>query len=162
MAYPATTAEFKARFARDFTYGPGADRVMDGDIANAMTDANAMFNAALFTAADGKTAFLLAVAHFVVSNIQAAGGLGTSGGLGIENEAAGVVTQQSVGGASLSFMDPPDIVKKSPSLLQFWKTDYGRKYLAMVTPRIVGAFGAVYGPKAPDTSESPDVPFADY
>jgi hypothetical protein len=158
---PVTIADFKARFVRDFKYGSGPDRVMDSDINSAMADAMAVYNPTLFTTDGGKVAFLYATAHFLVTNVQAAGGLGACNvGLGVENESEGVLSGKSVGGVSLNYIQPPDIVTKNPVLLQFWKTDYGQKYLAMLVPKLVGPFSAVLGRK--DAGVGPDVPFTDY
>ena len=159
---PITVAEFKARFVRDFKYGSGPDQVMDSDLNVAFTDALTAFNPALFSTEDGKTAFLYASAHFLVTNVQAVGGLQAKPeGLGIENQAEHAVSSKSVSGISISYVDIPDIVKKSVILRQFWKTEYGKKYLAMLTPKLVGPFSAILGPKPPDAGVSPNVPFTD-
>ena len=160
---PVTTAEFKARFKRDFIYGTGTDSVTDGDITNAFNDALTFFNSALFTTEDGKLAFLYASAHFLVTSIQAAGGLqGQPEGSGIDNQAQGILTNKSVGGVSVGILEPPDFIKSSATLQQFWATDYGRKYLAILQPRITGNVSAVEGRLESDVENSPDVPFADY
>ena len=159
---PVTAADFKARFARDFKFGKGTDQVMDSDIANAIADAQTLFNPALFSTADGKVAFLYATAHFVVSNVGAAGGLqAKTEGMGIENQADGIYTGKGVGGVSVNFLEPPPIVKNSPALYQFWRTDYGQRYLSMLAPKLVGTFGSVLGPRQPDVDVTPDIPFTD-
>jgi len=158
---PVTIADFKTRFVRDFKYGTGLDKVMDSDISAAMTDALTMFNPSLFSTADGKVAFLYATAHYLVINVQAAGGLGSNNqGLGVGNESEGTLSGKSVGGVSLNFISPPDIVSKNPTLLQFWKTDYGQKYLGMLVPKLVGPFGYVYGEQ--EAGDGSSVPFAEY
>lgn len=162
---PATLADFKARFNRDFQYGTGLDKVTDIDIDNAMTDAASMFNPSLFNTADGKLAFLFATAHFVCSNVQAAGGLsvGPTKGLGIGNVPQEIQTNAGVGGVSAGFLEPPDIVKMNPSLFQFWSTDYGRRYMGMLVPKLRGAFGVVLGRSEIDTrpGSTPNVPFVE-
>ena len=161
---PATLAEFKARFSRDFKFGAGQDKVMDSDIDNAMADTTPLFNPALFDAATGKLAFMLATAHFVVTNVQAAGGLSPrSQGLGVENAPEEILSNKTVGGVSMSMVEPPEFVLKNTALRQFWSTDYGRKYLSLVEPRIRGAFGAVSGRSEADTGygTTPNVPFAE-
>jgi len=162
---PITVAEFKARFVRDFQYGTGPDKVMDSDITVAMTDTLPMFNPSLFSSADGKTAFLYATAHFLVTNVRAAGGLsaGPSRGLGMNNVPIEISTGAGVGGVSDSFASPPEFVTRSPMLQQFWTTSYGRNYVAMVAPRIVGPFGAVGGRHEIDTEhgDTPNVPYTE-
>jgi len=159
---PATLAEFKTRFTRDFKFGDGPDKVMDSDITNAMADAMPVFNPALFDTATGKLAFLMASAHFVVTNVQAAGGpSGRSHGLGLENSPEEIITGKNVGGINLSIEGPPEFVTKNSVLRQFWTTDYGRRYLAMVEPRLRGAFGVVEGPLAPDAGVPPGIPYTE-
>lgn len=162
MSAPVTVQEFKTRYKRDFLYGTGTDKVTDDDIANAFSDASAMYNPGLFSTADGKVAFLYAAAHFLVINVQASGGLAASPtGAGVDNQADGVVSSKGAGGLNVSYVNPPDIVIRNPNLLQFWKTDYGQRYLSMLVPKLRGAFGAVQGPRPPDTEGGPFTPFSD-
>lgn len=160
---PATVDEFKARYARDFKYGPGFDKVQDQDIAHAMTDALTVFNPALFTAADGQTGFLYLAAHYLVVNIQAVGGLQAKPeGLGLENQAQGIVASKGISGVSVSLVDPPEFIKKVPLLAQLWITDYGRKYVSMLEPKLRGNVHAVAGPRDAGAAGMPSVPFTDY
>lgn len=159
---PATLDDFKARFKRDFKYGAGTDTVMDDDIANAMVDAGAVFNPALFSVADGWLGFLYLTAHFVRINIEAAGGLqAETEGLGIENQAEQVLNSAGVGPANKSYVEPPDWVKKIPLFQQLWLTTYGQKYVAMAQPMLVGGVTVVAGPIAYGTGPQPPVPFSD-
>ena len=162
MALPATIADFKARFSRDFLYGPGFNVVRDDDINAAFVDATAIFNTQLFSGDDSKTAFLYASAHFVVTNINAAGGLADRpNGLGITNEAQDIIASRSVGGVNYSSVEPPAFVTKSEALRQFWHTDYGRRYLSMLQPRLVGVVGVVVGPRPADIESPSTVPYAE-
>jgi hypothetical protein len=159
---PATVADFKAYFVRDFKYGDGTDRVTDADISRAISEAVGLYNPALFTTEIGKTAFLYAAAHFLVTNVQAAGGLqGRPEGLGIDNQAQGILSSKSVGGVNISLVEPPDFVKRSAPLQQFWLTDYGKRYLSYLGPRIIGAIGAVEGPLQVGEGGA-NIPFTDY
>lgn len=160
---PATLADFKLRFERDFKFGTGKDTVMDADIVNAMQDAMTVFNPALFSAADGWKGFLQLTAHFVRINVEAVGGLqAVPEGLGIENQAEQVLSSAGVSGVSKSYVDPPEFIKKIPLLLQLWLTTYGQKYVAMVQPKLVGNVGVVRGPVDAGSTGTPDVPFTDY
>jgi len=162
---PATLADFKTRFNRDFKYGDGLDQVQDNDIQNAMSDAVPLFNPSLFSTADGKTAFLFAAAHFLVTNVQTAGGLETkTTGQGFNNAPEEILSSKSVGGVNMGIVEPPDIIKRSPALYQFWTTGYGRRYIGMLVPRLVGPFGAVMGRAEADTGAgiTPSVPFAEF
>lgn len=159
---PATKDDFKKRFARDFKYGQGMDTVMDADIDNAMVDAGAVFNPALFNVADGWLGFLYVTAHYVRINIEAAGGLQALGeGLGIENQAEQVLNSASVSGINKGYADMPDWIKRIPLLQQLWLTTYGQKYCAMVQPKLVGNVGVVAGPRDFGAAGMPDVPFTD-
>lgn len=154
----ATVASFKAQFGRDFVYGSGLNTVRDIDIQQALNLASSMFNPALFDtsligvapviSSESLMAYQYATAHFLVTAIQAAGGLG-SVGRGVFSQGEGVVSSKSVGGASVSF-SWPSTVMDSPALFQFTKTTYGQAYLQILMPRLVGNVSAVLGPIAPD------------
>ena len=162
-APPATVADFKARFVRDFVYGKGTDTVQDADITAAINDAMTAYNPALFSGNEVPAAFLYAAAHFLVTNIQAVGGLsGIPTGRGILNQSEGALSSKGAGGLNISYVEPPSRVKDSPQLLQFWTTTYGQRYLGMVVPKMVGAVGAVDNPRYADAVVVPDVPYADY
>lgn len=157
---PATLADFKKRYARDFKYGKGTDTVMDADIQNAMIDAMAVFNPGLFSVADGWLGFLYLTAHFVRINVEAAGGLqAETEGLGIENQGEQVLASAGVAGINKGLADMPEWIKRIPLLQQLWITTYGQKYCAMVQPKLVGNVGAVSGPIPYGMGPLPPVPF---
>lgn len=161
---PATLADFKARFGkRDFKFGDGTDAVTDKDVADAMQDAMSVFNARLFSAADGWKGFLFLTAHFVRTNVEASGGLSpVNEGLGVENQGEQVLSGAGVSGVSTNYLEPPAWVKRFPLLQQLWLTRYGQQYVFMVQPKLVGSVGAVAGPADAGALGSPDVPFSDY
>lgn len=160
---PATIDDFKARFGRrDFAFGRGTGKVTDKDIQDAMTDAMGVFNARLFSIPDGWNAFLYLTAHFVRTNIQAAGGLNPeneSGG--VENQAEQVMSSAGAAGVSQSFVEPPERVKRSAILLPLWNTTYGQKYCAMALGQITGAVSTIEGPVDLGTLNIPPVPYAE-
>lgn len=156
---PATLPDFKARFDRDFAFGKGTDRVRDQDILNAFNDAFPVFNASLFSTDDARTAFLYAAAHMLVTNVQAAGGLGgVSPQLGTQNRGGGIVANKTVGGVSVQYAGLETWVQKFPALTHFMRTDYGQKYLLLLKPRLTGNVAVVGGPQAPDLAV-PSIPF---
>lgn len=160
---PATVADFKTRFARDFRFGDAKDTVMDADIVNAMQAAMSVFNAGLFSVADGWKAFLQLAAHFLRVQIEAVGGLQADPeGLGVENQAEQVLASAGVSGVNKNYVEPPDWVKRFPLLQQLWLTTYGQAYCAMVQPKLVGNVHAVRGPVDAGARGFPDVPFTDY
>lgn len=156
---PVTIAEFKDRFDRDFDYGAGTDQVRDKDITRSLTEASSCFNPCLWTTTpEGRLAYLQATAHFLVLSIQAAGGLsGTNQGQGVNSRGGGVIQSKSVGAVSVAYV-MPDFVAQSPILSQFMRTDYGQKYLQMLTPFLVGHVSIAEGPHEPDVAV-PEVPF---
>lgn len=159
---PASLADFKKRFARDFKYGTGKDTVMDADIKSAMQDAMIVFNPALFSDSEGWSGFLYLSAHYVRINIEAAGGLQPEGeGLGIENQAEQVLSGAGVQSVNKNYVEPPEWIKRFPLFQQLWVTTYGQKYVAMTQPKIVGNIGIVTGPRDFSTIGQPDVPFVD-
>jgi hypothetical protein len=142
----ASVAEFKARFDRDFVFGTTTDKIRDTDITNALNEAAPVFNLDLWEdETEGKVAFLQAAAHCLVLNMQAAGGLSAVNmGRGVQSRGGGVVQNKSVGSVSVGFALPA-FVTESPILSQFMRTDYGQRYLQLLTPRLVGNVGLVKG-----------------
>lgn len=168
---PATVADFKATFKRGFKYGDGPDGVMDADIAQGIARALPVFNCQLFNAADGKTAFLLAVAHFVVVGIQAAGGLypqfpGAAGAEGApgasadatKNSGSGVIGTKTSEKISITYAGLDELMRRYPTLAPFRQTDFGAQYALLVAPRLMGRIALVPGPTNPDVA-IPAVPF---
>lgn len=162
---PATLDDFWKRFGkRDFKRSEGADGVMDTDVEQAFRDAQRVFNARLFSAADGFDAFLLLAAHYVRVNVEAAGGLSLTGeneGLGVENEAEQLLAGAGAAGVNKSFVAPPDGIKNTPLLLSLWGTTYGQKFAVMVYPKMRGAVRTIPGPNQVGAVGGPPVPFAD-
>lgn len=155
---PATVAAFKAQYDRDFTYGPGLDQVRDTDIQKALNAASSMFNPALFDttplgtapviSSESLAAYLSASAHFLVTALQAAGGLGAKG-RGVFSQGEGVVSSKGAGGINVGF-SWPSVITDSPALFQFSKTTYGQQYLQYLMPRLVGNVGVAGGEQSAD------------
>ena len=160
----ATIALFKKQFFRDFTYGSGPTTVMDQDIQNALNSADGMFNPSLFDTSllgvspnqtsESLIAYLNATAHYLVTAIQAVGGLAPrAGSPGMSSQGEGVITGKGGAGLSINYSFPT-FIADSPALFQFTKTTYGLAYLQALAPKLVGNVGAVAG----ETSESSDFP----
>lgn len=160
---PATVAQFKAMFVRDFTYGPGKDAVMDSDIQSALNMTSGVFNPALFSTApigvppnltsESLICYLNASAHFMVLSLQAVGGLGKQG-KGVSSQGEGIVGNKGVGGVSVGYVWPSTVTDNA-FLFQFTKTSYGQAYLQVLMTRLVGNVGAVWG----EGANTPNVPF---
>lgn len=156
---PIAAADFKTKFDREFIYGAGVDTVRDKDINDAIAEAQLMYNAALWSVDDGKQAFLYATAHFVVARIQAAGGLYPSvTGEGVNNRSVGIVSGKSVGQVSVNYTPPPDRIRKMAFLMPFWETEFGKRYIMMLLPKLAGNIGVVSGPQD-DTGSTGSLPF---
>lgn len=160
---PATVEDFKATFQRGFKYSSGPDGVMDADIQQGIARALPVFNPCLFSPADGKTAFLLAVAHFVVIGIQAAGGLypqlpGPAGAAGApgasadatQNTGSGVIGTKTAEKISIQYAGLDGLMERYPTLAPFRQTDFGAQYALLVAPRLAGRVAVVPGPTSPD------------
>jgi hypothetical protein len=147
MAAPATVTDFKNRFQREFHYGTTANKVMDADITNAINDALPLFNASLWASTEVMGAFLMAAAHFLALNIQAAGGLSAdaSASGGLDNAGGAPIQSRTVGPITLNYALPESITR-NPILAQFMRTDFGCRYLQMASSRLVGNMAVVSGP----------------
>lgn len=152
MTLPATVAEFKAQFDRDFIYGTGKETVRDADIQRSLTEATSVFNADLWSTDELKPAYLYASAHFLVLNVQMAGGLSAlPTGKGIDNHGGGVTQSKSVAQVNITY-GLTEKFQNDPILSQFLRTDYGQRYLQMISPRlvanvmVVGGFNDTGGP----------------
>lgn len=143
---PASVADFKDRFDRDFLYGTGLDKVRDKDINRSLEEADSLFNSTLWaTNEELKTSYLYLTAHFLVLDLQAAGGLkAKSNSAGAKNRGGGVVQSKSVGSVSLNYA-VPSFVTNDPTLSQLLRTDYGMRYVQLLAPRLAGNINVVKG-----------------
>lgn len=154
----ATIAGFKAQFERDFKYGSGLDTVRDTDIQRGFNEAAALFNGALWDSQELPIAYYYASAHFMVLDVQAAGGLsGVKMGLGTDNRNSGVISSKAAGQLSVQYGIPQGLIE-NPILGQFMETAYGRRYLQMIAPRLVAGAITVSGPRDPGAA-IPNIPF---
>lgn len=168
---PATVADFKATFRRGFKYAAGPDGVMDADISQAIGLATSLYNPGLFNSTEAKGVFLLAVAHFVVVGIQAAGGLypllpGAAAGPqapgasadATENTGSGVIGSKTSEKITIQYAGLEKLMDQYPTLAAFRQTDFGQQYAMIVGPRLRGRVGIAANPGAPD-AVIPAVPF---
>jgi hypothetical protein len=163
---PATVADFKTQFFRGFKFTDGPDGVMDKDIALGLTMATSLYNPAIWAEAEGKVAFLFAAAHFVVVNIQAAGGLsarapgapGSDAGDATRNTGGGIITNKTVEKVSVAYAGMEKWVEKYPLLAGFLRTDFGFQYLDLLKARLVGRVVSVPNQRMVDAAV-PVVPF---
>lgn len=161
---PASVANFKAQFTRDFKYGTGLDTVRDADIQSGLNFASTVYNPALFdttivggTTSEALMAYLFASAHFLVISLQAAGGLSAvSRYQGPNSQGEGIIGSKSVGSVSVGYVWPSSITD-NPALYQFTKTSYGQSYLQILMLKLVGNIAIVAGQTQPDLNSPNDV-----
>lgn len=146
--WPPTVDDFKAKFTREFVYSDGFDAVRDADIQRGLDEAAPHFNQSLFgTPADQTSAYLFVAAHCMVMNIQTAGGLSAvNRGRGTRNVGEGVTVSKGVGQANVTYQVPPPRVADSPTLLYFFQTTFGQRFIQLVSPRLIGNMAVVCGP----------------
>jgi hypothetical protein len=165
MAFPPAVSDFKIYFPREFRYGDGTNTVMTADVERALNEAGIMFNQGLWdtttpvgSLTEGGIAYLYLAAHILVQNVQGAGGLSAINfGKGVDSQTEGVITSKGAGGVSIGQEFPP-MVKDSPILNQFLMTAFGRKYLEMLTPRLVGNVALVSGRSPWNAVIEPTIP----
>lgn len=148
MAWPPNVADFKAKFVRPFVYGDGLDTVTNGDITSALADVPQYFNPALLDSPSlQNSAYLNVAAHIMVLNIQTAGGLSAvKRGLGVRNVSENNTISKGLGQANVSYDQPPERIRFSPTLSYLWRTTFGQTYLAMISQHLIGNMAVVEGP----------------
>lgn len=105
--------------------------IQDSDIERAFSEARVNFNPALFGDEDtAKMVFCYLAAHYLVIDLNNAN---NPLGLGI----MGYTRSKTVGSVSESY-DIPEWLLKNPVLSSFATTGYGRKYLSLLQPYLVG------------------------
>jgi hypothetical protein len=147
-SYPPQASDFQAYFTREFVYGSGGDFVTANDINRALAEALPLVNQGLLdTLGEQITMYLYAAAHFLVMNIQGAGGLSAvPRGRGVRDNAEAVIVTKSVGQVSVTYQVPPTWIQNSMTLLPFFRTNFGQRYLQMIGPRVVGNAMVACGP----------------
>lgn len=131
-----TLASFKAKFARNFTFGDSAPDIMDADITNAIAEKDAVFNFSLYPSDHpeiGTLAEHYLTAHFLQSDVNAA----DSGG-----QPTALQNSRSADGVSESLHIPEWVMGE---LVFYWSTYYGQKWLILTKPYLDGAVFVVSG-----------------
>lgn len=142
MAYPISIAEFKTYFAKDFIYGSDNNQVSDNDISRAMSEASMNYNEDMFDDEETKkNIFYYLTAFYLVVDIDNASSQGGSG-------SSGIVSHRRVRNVEESFA-VPQWALQNPLFSQFASNGYGRKYLNMIYPYLIGRVGVVPGASLP-------------
>lgn len=152
---PPQVSDFEAFFGREFQYGPALNQVRPTDINRALAEAGILFNASLFdsttiliqvpTLTESAIAYLYLSAHVLAKNLQGAGGLHAKPQqAGATQRGTGIVESKSVGQVSVN-LAILDIARSSPVLSPFLETDFGKRYLTMLYPRLIGNVAVVSG-----------------
>jgi len=148
MASPIAIADFKAYFSRDFVYGTVCTTVTDADITKAIGEAAVIFNEGLWGAVTSQiVAYQLLTAHFLVRDLQMAGGLSNSC-QGATSMGTSPIQSKSAGPVSISYGLSQKVVD-NPALNVFLATGYGQKYLQLLMPRLAGNVGVCFGATQP-------------
>lgn len=149
IKYPITVDEFKGYFYRDFPFLPTdeevenpLDYVQDKDIEKAMLEAYTNFNAGLWEEeVILKMAFSYLTAHYLVTDLSNAA-------QGVNGSFSGFMSSKSVGNVSVGYRLPQWILN-DPMYSLIALTTYGRKYLQLILPRMVGQMFSVKGTTRP-------------
>lgn len=105
--------------------------IQDSDISRAFVEAKMNFNLALFPKCDEcRVAFCYLAAHYLVIDLNNALNPFNLGSFGLTNS-------KSVGSVSESYAIP-QWVMNDKNLGLYAQTGYGRKYLSLVLPKLVG------------------------
>lgn len=105
--------------------------IQDADILRAFNEAKVNFNATLFGDENTvKMVFLYLAAHYLVNDFNNAM---NPLGMGF----MGFTQSKSVGSVSESYA-VPSFATNNPLLSQYMLTGYGRKYVSLITPYLVG------------------------
>lgn len=147
MSWPPSVDDFKAKFDREFNYGIGFDYVRDKDIQRGLDEVPPLYNQDLLdNLTDQTSAYLYIAAHLMVMNIQVAGGLSAiKRGRGVRNVGEGVQVSKGIGQAQVTYQVPPERIASSPTLLYFFRTDFGQRYIQLISLRLLGNMQVVSG-----------------
>ncbi|MDR3244572.1 MAG: DUF4054 domain-containing protein [Elusimicrobiota bacterium] len=147
MEYPITIDEFKEHFDRDFPFAPeykpnDMDYIRDKDISKAFSEANLLFNPALFSdVEEKKLCFQYLAAHYLVIDIK-------NSSQGLSSGMQGFLGSKSVGSVSASYQFPQWLMS-NPVFSALSQTGYGAKYLTLVQSRLIGNIGVIRGGTLP-------------
>ncbi len=155
MSFPPSVADFKLQFpqARYFLYGADPGTIMDADVQNALNLAFIDFNPDLWdtvtpigVTTEGGIAMNYLAAHYVDLNVeQAAGGLSSvPRGRSVKNQGGGVIESKAVGSVNVS-LAILNLARESPILGPLLETTFGKIYLKLLYPRLVGNIAVVSG-----------------
>jgi hypothetical protein len=137
MTPPIAVADFQAYYDRDFVFGTQMNTVRTQDMQNAINRANMLFNPGLWdSAADAITAFQPLTAHCLVKALEAGGGLEREGA-GVKSTGSGIVLSKNAGPMSVNYALPESLIN-NPICSDLMTTGYGKMYLQLVVPRLLG------------------------
>lgn len=138
-----SVADFQNQFFRDFNYGTDVNNnVLNRDIANAFVMTNITINPALWAdQASYSLGYLLLSAHFMVLSLR-------SSSQGINGQFNWAQNSKTVGPVTESF-EIPERIKNNPDFMQYYKTNYGAAYMALLWPLLCGQMFTVAGHTKP-------------
>ena len=135
--------DFKDYYDRDFIYGTDISTIRDKDIQAALDNAGMLQNTSLWnSSADAKTALYLLSAHCLCKLIDAGGGLAV--GDGLKSTGKSPIGSKGAGGMNISYTLPTSLAD-DPILSDMMTTGYGKMYLQLLVPKLVGNMLGIYG-----------------
>lgn len=118
------------------------DKIVDADIQGGIQDALFNGSQSLFDSqASYARAFLYLAAHCMIEKVR-------MGGQGLASQADWNVVSKGVGDVTSSFQIP-DRILRDPMLSAFSTTAYGKMYLAIISPLLVGNIGTSHRQSLP-------------
>ena len=148
MTTPIDVDDFKSHYDRDFIFGTTIVEVRDKDIQAAIDRAVMLFNPDLFnTDLEKETVFYPLVAHCLVKALESGGGIDNRGS-GTDSTGSGPINSKSAGGLSVSYSLPAELLE-DPILNDLLTTGYGKMYLQLVVPLLLGGVTYVEGGTQP-------------
>jgi len=110
--------------------------ITDKDITKSYSQACINFNAGLFSSDDDiKIGYLYLTAHYLVSDLNEGG---------IDSDSNNQVSSRTVGNITESYV-VPEWINKDKILSYYTNTAYGKKYLSLILPSLVGNVECVEG-----------------
>lgn len=131
------------QFTRDFPYGTDPNvAVLDTDITSAFNEVDITINPGMWCSQQAYSiGYLYLAAHLMVLNLR-------NSSQGLNGQYNWLQASKGVSSVSEGF-DIPQRIKDNPDFAQYFKTNYGAKYLNMLWPQLGGVFFTVAGRTKP-------------
>ena len=139
MTIPITASDFKTYFPKDFVYdsdsGSTPGTISTFDITKAINEADLFINKRIIPAKLLPTAYYYLSAHFLVINYRNAFA-------GVQSVGEDIIQNNNITEVSESYAIPKRFVDNAV-INAYARTGYGRKYLSIVLPNLIGNVGSI-------------------